>query len=64
VGAGETATLVMNARVQMDPGALGGRAVQAVQRAARETHAQAEFTSIQSFRPAYPRPPYRMPEPV
>jgi G3E family GTPase len=64
LGARETATLVMNARVQMDPGTLGGRAVQAIQRAAGETNAQAEITSIQSFRPAYPRPPYRMPEPV
>lgn len=57
-------TLVLNARVGIDPSILGGIAVQAVQKAAKAVGAEAEVLSLQSFSPPYPRPPYRLNEPV
>jgi hypothetical protein len=44
----------------MDPGTLGGMAVQVIQKAAGDVGARAEIATLQSFSPAYPRPPYRM----
>jgi G3E family GTPase len=58
------ATLVLNARVGIDPSILGGISVQAVHKAAKVVGAEAEVLGLQSFSPAYPRPPYRMSEPV
>jgi G3E family GTPase len=55
----ENATLIINARIQMEPGRLGGLVVQAIQQAATRASASAEIVTIQSFSPAYPRPPYR-----
>lgn len=57
-------TLVLNARVAIDPSTLGGIAVQAINKAAKTVDAEAEVLSIQSFSPPYPRPPYRLSEPV
>ncbi len=58
------ATLVLNARVAISPEALGGIATQAILMAAKTVNADAEILSLQSFSPPYPRPPYRMNEPV
>ncbi len=58
------ATLVLNARVAISPEELGGIATQAVLKAAKKVNADAEVLSIQSFSPPYPRPPYRLSEPV
>jgi len=60
----EEATLVLNARVALSPEALGGMATQAVLKAAKSVNAEAEILSLQSFSPPYPRPPYRLSEPV
>ncbi len=60
----ETAKLVLNARVRMDPGTLGAIAVRVVLQAAREAGADADIESVQSFSPGYPRPPYRLKEVV
>jgi G3E family GTPase len=54
------ATLILNARIQMEPGKLGGIAVQAILQAATAVGTRAEIDTLQSFRPAYPRPPYRL----
>ncbi len=64
LGEVKEATLVLNARVGIDPGTLGGIATQAIQKAARTTGADAEVLNLQSFSPPYPRPPYRLSEPV
>lgn len=58
------ATLVVNARVALPPEVLGGIVLQAVLKAAKETNADTEILNIQSFSPPYPRPPYRLSEPV
>lgn len=58
------ATLVVNARVALPPEVLGGIVSQAVLKAAKETNADTEILNIQSFSPPYPRPPYRLSEPV
>ncbi|MEZ8221492.1 CobW/HypB/UreG, nucleotide-binding domain [Candidatus Fervidibacteria bacterium JGI MDM2 JNZ-1-D12] len=58
------ATLVLNARVALSPEALGGIATQAILMAAKTVNADAEILSLQSFSPPYPRPPYRVSEPV
>jgi Putative GTPases (G3E family) len=58
------ATLTLNARVGIDPGILGGIVIEAVQGAAAEAGATARITSLQSFRPGYPRPPYRFAGPA
>lgn len=57
-------TPVLNARVGMDLSTLGGIAMQAISRAAKVAGAEAEILSLQSFSPPYPRPPYRLSEPV
>jgi G3E family GTPase len=57
-------TLVLNARIGIDPSTLGGIAVQAINKAAKMVGAEAEVLSLQSFSPPYPRPPYRLSEPV
>jgi Ni2+-binding GTPase involved in maturation of urease and hydrogenase len=53
--------LTLNARVEIDPGRLGGAAVSAIQRGAASSGATARIDALQSFSPAYPRPPYRLP---
>ncbi|MFA0753810.1 MAG: hypothetical protein IMHGJWDQ_001589 [Candidatus Fervidibacter sp.] len=58
------ATLVLNARVGIDPATLGGIATQAIHKAAQAVGAEAEILGLQSFSPPYPRPPYRLSEPV
>lgn len=58
------ATLVLNARVALPPEALGGLVTQAILKAAKEVNANVEILSLQSFSPPYPRPPYRLSEPV
>lgn len=58
------ATLVFNARIAISPEVLGGITTQTVRRAAKRVGAEAEVLTLQSFSPAYPRPPYRMSEPV
>ncbi|MGQ9462895.1 MAG: GTP-binding protein [Candidatus Fervidibacter sp.] len=58
------ATLVVNARVALLPEVLGGIVSQAVLKAAKEINADTEILNIQSFSPPYPRPPYRLREPV
>ncbi|MGQ9727327.1 MAG: GTP-binding protein [Candidatus Fervidibacter sp.] len=58
------ATLVVNARVALPPEVLGGIVSQAVLKAAKEINADTEILNIQSFSPPYPRPPYRLREPV
>ncbi|MCS7186118.1 MAG: cobalamin biosynthesis protein P47K [Armatimonadetes bacterium] len=57
-------TLVLNARVALSPEALSSIATQAVLKAAKTVNAEAEILSLQSFSPSYPKPPYRVSEPV
>lgn len=57
------AILVLNARVALPPQVLGGIAIQATHRAAKEVNVEAETLSFQSFSPPYPRPPYRLSKP-
>lgn len=64
IGEVESATLVLNARVAISPEALGDIATQAVSSAAKTVNAEVEILSLQSFSPPYPRPPYRISEPV
>jgi Ni2+-binding GTPase involved in maturation of urease and hydrogenase len=58
------ATLVLNARVAIAPDVLGGLASQAVLKASKSVNAETEVLNFQSFSPPYPRPPYRLSEPV
>ncbi|MCS7192410.1 MAG: cobalamin biosynthesis protein P47K [Armatimonadetes bacterium] len=64
LGKVKEATLVLNARVAISPEVLGGLATQAVLKAAKAVDAEAEILSLQSFSPPYPRPPYRLNQPV
>lgn len=57
------AILVLNARVALPPQVLGGIAIQATHRSAKEVNAETETLSFQSFSPPYPRPPYRLSKP-
>lgn len=60
LGTVTSAMLTVNARVHIAPGTLGGIAVTAIQQAAHNAGATGQITALQSFSPAYPRPPYRM----
>ncbi|GBC98874.1 Hydrogenase isoenzymes nickel incorporation protein HypB [bacterium HR17] len=60
----EEATLVLNARVALSPEALGGITIQAILSTAQAVGAEAEVLNVQSFSPPYPRPPYRLSEPI
>lgn len=64
LGEVEEATLVLNARVALSPDVLGGLASQSVLKAAKAVNAEAEILNLQSFSPPYPRPPYRVSEPI
>jgi Ni2+-binding GTPase involved in maturation of urease and hydrogenase len=57
-------TMIVNARIAMDPGSLREAAERALQSAASRSRATAAVTAIRSFRPGYPRPPYRVQEVV
>jgi len=57
-------TMIVNARIAMDPGLLQEAAEHALQSAASRSRARASVTAIRSFRPGYPRPPYRVQEVV
>jgi G3E family GTPase len=52
--------LTVNARIQADPGKLGGLIVSTLQQTAARFPVVIEIDTLQSFSPAYPRPPYRM----
>ena len=53
-----SATLLVNARVQMEPAELESIVRMAVADAAAEIGIEAEFMDLQCFSPAYPNPPY------
>jgi hypothetical protein len=53
-----SATLLVNARVQMEPQDLEKVVRQAVADAAAGKGIEAEFIDLQCFSPAYPTPPY------
>ncbi len=53
-----SATLLVNARVQMEPEELESIVRTAVSDAAAETEVEAEFIDLQCFSPSYPNPPY------
>jgi Ni2+-binding GTPase involved in maturation of urease and hydrogenase len=53
-----SATLLVNARVQMDPPELEAVVRAAVSEAAENAGIEAEFVDLQCFSPAYPNPPY------
>jgi hypothetical protein len=53
-----SATLLVNARVQMEPEELESIVRMAVADAAAEMGIEAEFIDLQCFSPAYPNPPY------
>ena len=53
-----SATLLVNARVQMEPAELETIVRTAVADAAAEMGIEAEFMDLQCFSPAYPNPPY------
>lgn len=57
-----SATLLVNARVQMEPEELESIVRTAVADAAAETGIEAEFIDLQCFSPSYPNPPYLMRE--
>jgi len=57
-----SATLLVNARVQMEPAELENIVRMAVAEAAAGTGIEAEFLDLQCFSPAYPNPPYLMRE--
>lgn len=52
--------LKLNARVRIDPERLGAMAVNCLNDCAEELGLKARVSLIQSFKPGYPRPPYRM----
>ncbi len=52
--------LTLNARVQVDPEKLGAMAVNGVGDTAELQGLKAKVCLLQSFKPGYPRPPYRM----
>lgn len=54
------ATLVVNARIGIDPECLRVLVEEAIARAAEVAGAEAELLTMQSFRPGYPTPPYRI----
>jgi hypothetical protein len=56
------ATLLVNARVQMEPAELESIVRSAVSEAAEDVGIEAEFMDLQCFSPAYPDPPYLMRE--
>ncbi|MFN4179997.1 MAG: GTP-binding protein [Armatimonadota bacterium] len=60
----EEATLVVNARVTLSPELLSDITKQGILKAAEAVNAEAEILNLQSFSPPYPRPPYRVTEPV
>lgn len=60
IGRTRTAKLTINARVHLDPSALGGMVVNAIQEAAEKEGVKAVLTALQCFSPPYPRPPYTM----
>ena len=53
------AELIVNARVAADPADLERQVRREVEAACREVGAQAEFLSVQSFRPGRPQPTHR-----
>jgi Ni2+-binding GTPase involved in maturation of urease and hydrogenase len=53
-----SATLLVNARVQMEPAELETIVRAAVPKASAEMGIEAEFMELQCFSPAYPNPPY------
>ena len=52
------ATLLVNARVQMEPAELESLVREAVAVAAGEAGVESEFTELECFSPSYPNPPY------
>ena len=54
------AGLVLNARVQADPGRLQEIATECMAHAAKQAGAAIRIETLQSFSPGYPRPPYRI----
>ena len=54
------AGLVLNARVQADPGRLQEIATASMNHAAQQAGAAVRIETLQSFSPGYPRPPYRI----
>jgi hypothetical protein len=56
------ATLLVNARVRMEPAELESIVRSAVSGAAADVGVEAEFMDLQCFSPAYPDPPYLMRE--
>lgn len=54
------AGLVLNARVQSDPERLQEIVTEAVEQASRRAGAAAQISTLQSFSPGYPHPPYRI----
>jgi Ni2+-binding GTPase involved in maturation of urease and hydrogenase len=63
-GRSRNAELILNARVQTSPERLRKSAEDAVFETALAAGAKAEILMLQSFSPSYPKPPYRLTEPV
>jgi len=57
-----SATLLVNARVQLEPAVLESIVRTAVSDAAAELGSEAEFIDLECFSPSYPNPPYLMRE--
>lgn len=55
-------TLTLNIRAEIEPGRLGGIAISAIEDAGLGQGVDTEVTTLQSFSPGYPRPPYRIAE--
>jgi G3E family GTPase len=64
VGAVREAMLVINARVRLEPDELERLVREALSEVAKEKGVQAEVSDLQCFSPPYPRPPYRLRDPV
>jgi len=56
----ENPVLILNARVRIDPEKLGAMAMNCLIESAALLGVKADVQLIQSFKPGYPRPPYRM----
>jgi Ni2+-binding GTPase involved in maturation of urease and hydrogenase len=61
-GPAASATLLLNARIEMSPSRLDEAAERAIRAAARSAGADIEIEALRSFSPSYPQPPYRMTE--
>ncbi len=59
-----TGTLLVNARVRIDPGDLEAIVRDSLRNITQQTGVSSEIDDLQCFSPAYPEPPHIIREPV